>query len=882
MREAMMDAGIQPPSGELVADGALHRYKGSEDREKKNWYILFDDGDDFQAGSFGRWVGSDNGAIKWCSKKESTLTPEEKAAWKKRQDEARRKAAADRLLIEQECKEWCQKAWDAAPPASDDHPYLQRKQVKAHGLKVMGDSLLVPVRILKGGELVGLQFIKPDGSKKFKTGTPKLGAMHIVGKPVDNTLIICEGYATAASIHEATGHAVLVAFDAGNLKPVAEAARLQKPDWTLIVASDNDAWAQEKDEAGTVIAWHPTPCELNGVKRVNTGIVKGEAAARSVKAQLRTPCFADTSTYPTDYNDLHCLLGLPAVKRSLFPPPMEPYRVLPPLDDVSPLPDTAPDYSDHSPNPLNNAPFTCLGFNYGEYFYLPKGAPQVKILRADQHSKAHMLSMAPLQWWQGAYPARSGFDTDMAANEMLRACEQVGVYDARRIRGCGAWEDAGRSILHLGNKLVVDGQATPLAGFRSKYIYEAAMEIDHDAETAQPLSNTEAHELIKLCEMLSWEKAINGRLLAGWCMVAGICGALSWRPHIWLSGSAGSGKSWVLENIINPLLGSSALIVQSNTTEAGIRQSLMNDAFPVVHDEAEGEDQSARAKMQAKLELARQASSEGRAVIVKGTTGGKAQAFRVRSCFAFASIGVTAIQQADVSRITVLGLLKAGDSNRFEEIKAFWGGLITDEFCRRIRSRAVRLIPVIRANAATFSTAVAELLGSKRTGDQLGTLLAGAYACHSENTITLDAARAWVEVKDWSEHTISDDQTDEKRCLQAILQALVRGEKGQDVAVSELIEAASQPCESVNDLERQKEARKLALRHGIKVDDERFQIASNHVGLQKMLERTAWAVGWHQVLGRLDGANKITARFGGCISKAVCLPISYVKDDAPF
>src|SRR6185369_14270192 len=164
MREAMINAGIEPPDGELQADGKVIRYKGSSDKEKKNWYVLFSDGD-FQAGSFGRWVGQDNGAIKWCSKSEFSMSDEEKAQWKKRQADARRKAEEDRKAIEAECAAWCATKWEECPDATDDHPYLVRKQVKAHGLKVMGDSLMVPVCI--PGQLVGIQFIQPDGTKKF-------------------------------------------------------------------------------------------------------------------------------------------------------------------------------------------------------------------------------------------------------------------------------------------------------------------------------------------------------------------------------------------------------------------------------------------------------------------------------------------------------------------------------------------------------------------------------------------------------------------------------------------------------------------------------------------------------------------------------------------
>src|SRR3546814_3722369 len=80
--------------------------------------------------------------------------------------------------------------------------------------------------------------------------------------------------------------------------------------------------------------------------------------------------------------------------------------------------------------------------------------------------------------------------------------------------------------------------------------------------------------------------------------IAVICGALNWRPHVWLTGSSGSGKSWLLDNVIRPLIGAIAVYCQSNSTEAGIRQTLATDARPVLFDEAESEDAKAQVRIQ--------------------------------------------------------------------------------------------------------------------------------------------------------------------------------------------------------------------------------------------------------------------------------------------
>src|SRR3546814_12291625 len=109
------------------------------------------------------------------------------------------------------------------------------------------------------------------------------------------------------------------------------------------------------------------------------------------------------------------------------------------------------------------------------------------------------------------------------------------------------------------------------------------------------------------------------RSLAGWIAIAVICGALNWRPHVWLTGSSGSGKSWLLDNVIRPLIGAIAVHCHSNSTEAGIRQTLATDARPVLFDEAESEDAKAQVRIQQVLELSRQSSSENGARPPTGT-----------------------------------------------------------------------------------------------------------------------------------------------------------------------------------------------------------------------------------------------------------------------
>jgi putative DNA primase/helicase len=145
-------------------------------------------------------------------------------------------------------------------------------------------ALMVPVRNV-AGELQTLQFVSPEGEKRFVPGGRKAGGYFAIGAPAD-VLCIAEGYATGASVHEATGHAVAVAFDAGNLEPVARALRQKFPEARIVIAADND-------ESGT-------------------GQKKAEEAARAVGGLVALPQEAGK-----DWNDVHRKSGAEAVKRGI-------------------------------------------------------------------------------------------------------------------------------------------------------------------------------------------------------------------------------------------------------------------------------------------------------------------------------------------------------------------------------------------------------------------------------------------------------------------------------------------------------------------------------------------------------------------------------------
>lgn len=517
-------------------------------------------------------------------------------------------------------------------------------------------------------------------------------------------------------------------------------------------------------------------------------------------------------------------------------------------------------------------------------YYLCRRSWRVVTATPDQHTKMKLIGMAPLEYW---YQTRFGLggkiQWDEAADNLIRQCENVGRYKVDTVRGRGAWLDNGRTVLHLGDQLLVDGVPQGLHLENSRHVYERRDGINEKIGT--PLKSSQANELYELINGLKWEEDINAKLMAGWIVCALVCGALEWRPHIWVTGGSGAGKTTLEHEIVRPVLGGLICSLASHSTEAGVRQGLDGDALCVVFDEAEAESAHDRHRMQGVLDLGRQSSREGSAPIVKGTqsqTGAKS--YTLRSCFMFSSINISMNKLADESRITVLGLKTTAKGDKvamadYAALRLRISETLTPEFRAGLLARIVGLMPKIKANAVTFSRAAAELLGSNRAGDQVGTLLAGYYALKSSRELTLDEARALIAELTLEDANSADAERDEQRLVNFLFQQIITVKVGgspYDRTIGELFKAA---CPGGDKNMGHEVALEVLLRHGFKFDAALggVWIANKHAQLADMLKDTPWSSNWNRALKRLDGAvpSPHGVHFGpGTPPRAVFVPVN--------
>lgn len=720
VRDDMEKNGFSAPLN-IEPDGKMKRFKRSpRDKKEDAWYVAFYHtfgSKEFIAGAYGDWHDPYNWN-RFCTN--ISITADEKKKLFKKIDKQFENSQLEKW---EETSKAAQNFWnnfglDIAPL----HPYMVNKKIHgSFGIKYFenGKIIAVPVRDLDD-RMWGYQKIYEDGKKIFKSGTKKDGNFHIIGGPIfDQAIYFCEGFSTGASIHMALSAPVVVCFDAGNLVKVAKIFRKKYKDNSFIICGDNDLFNEE-----------------------NIGKLKAEEAAAASLGVAVFPKFENLSTKPTDFNDLHVLEGLQKV-----------------VDQVS--------SSEKKEIHYINA----LGFNGETYFYTSDCNKQINAITA--HSDMDLLKIIPdINWWAFKFPKQKGKGVDWIAAKtfLVSKCHSEGLFDRQNIRGHGVWMDQGKVVLHLGNRLFYDGKDQHIHSIQSKYSYEYSQRLP--SIHPKPLSAFELMKFTNLIQKFEYTHPQQAWYLGGWIALSGICGALAWRPHIWLTGEAGSGKS-TIKDFIDQILEWSFKRVSASgsTTEAGLRQVLKASAIPVVFDEFEPEDKKSFERVQSVLDLIRQASFQQSGEIIKGSSVGNSNSYHCGFMALVASIRTSLINDADRSRFTIVELKKTGHTNEQWSKLSKEMAFVDKEFSQRLFSRSVSMIDVILYNAKICQKAFVEMGHSQRVGQQYGTLMAGWLSMVTDEKITVPEAISYCRNIDLKlESTIPKD-SDAEQCLQHLLES---------------------------------------------------------------------------------------------------------------
>lgn len=590
----------------------------------------------------------------------------------------------------------------------------------------------------------------------------------------------------------------------------------------------------------------------------------------------------------------------------------------------------------------DNCPVVPVGTHDGIFYFLTT-LGELRGLAADKVANKHIVAMfAPdSQYLIDTWPRKSkvktkdqdgneveewivsGWRTDDVAMLLMDVAADKGVWDAReKVRGRGAWlGDDGALILHSGNHVLIDGRwkrpgeyhamVYPTAPPGPKPAAEHAPAVElapllvgslraRGIAIAEDISA--GHLIFELLKTWNWSRPdIDPHLLMGWLVCAPFGGAFDYRPLVWVTGDAATGKS-ALQKLLALLLGDGGLLQSPDATEAGVRQVLGQQSLPVAVDEAEAEANNN--KILSLVRLARlAASSQGD--LLRGGQDHKGHSFKARTCFLFTSILVPPLPPQDKSRLAVLELGKLPGELREpamdkREIAAL-GGQLRREFVENWRHWPW-VLNLYRNSLIDYGG------HGGRVADQFGTLLAGAHMVLEVDKPDVSEVYAWgqrLNVATLAE--TADNVSEAQRCIDHLLSTLVQLQgHGQPRLVGDWLWQAAQPVpdalysdgripeEVAGD---KRAANKMLAKVGMRVlvageakgiDDGRprptpgrqyVAIASTHQGLARQFEGERWASGvWAQALKRLDGAiPNQTQRIGNAPVKCTLVPIDVLK-----
>jgi putative DNA primase/helicase len=844
------DCGPENPD-EIVADDKRNRYRLAGDRAKTQnaSYQLKIEGDGFAVG----WVHSFKQGVMhaWHSKSTRKATPEERAEWKRKATEAKKSRDVESKRIAEAAAAKSRRIWDGADKTGTTE-YLDKKGTTLNGARISQGSVVLPLYAKSG--IVGLQFITGDGAKRYLFGSTKLGSYFPIADRVEPMarILICEGYATACALRRCTGLPVVAAFDSGNLKPVAKVLLAKYPDTEFIIAADNDHENTKPD--GT--AWNP-------------GIHHAQQAALAIHGcRVIAPA---TAAGVTDWDD-HARASGDASVRAAF-------EALP--DRYDDCEGQSGDYErvQDLPEEQHDAmrAIRPLGYDAGIYYFFPKTTGQIEKMSAtDMQRIANLQKLAPYGFWMKHYNPDGKTATnkvaEFACSDLMNACHLLGIFQPESVRGIGAWIDNGEPIVNCGTSIVkMDKTSKHPAEFKGEYVYESGPNL-YDIK-CDPLSNAEAAKLLNICKSVTWKKSQFAYLLAGWLVVAPIGSAINWRPHIWVTGATQSGKSTVIQQIIRPLLGKVSINADQKSTEAGIRKKLGTSGRCVVLDEMEADTKRQQQSIEDMVLLVRLASSGG--VIVNAYKD-----YNINSCFCFASIIARVENTQDLGRFSMLELMRderPDRSDRFESLMSNIYETLTPEYSKAMLARTIANLPTLLKNIAVFSRAATDIFGNKRSGDQMGPMLAGAYMLTTTKEVSMEDAKAWISGQNWDWHTAAYDESDASKLLTYIMTARVRYDHAgmtREAAVGDLVSKASKLKDP-----HQEEADKALRQYGLRVKDGMLCIANQAPQLRKLLADTPYTI-WARVLGDYPSAHNLENKpiyfMAGLSSKAIAIPVNDV------
>jgi hypothetical protein len=571
-----------------------------------------------------------------------------------------------------------------------------------------------------------------------------------------------------------------------------------------------------------------------------------------------------------------------------------------------------------------DCPVIPLGKQLDIHYYLD-ACGQFMALEARAHNKNMITCLfAPrgdylLKYWPKKLENGIAVDfrPDAVSRDLMQACGADGVWSpSGRLRGRGAWAgEDGDLVLHLGDRIWVNGQLQR-PGVRNRHVYPVRPERPTPARERQPGGEEgPAAQLLGMLRSWHWARGeLDARLMLGWCCAGMLCGALDWRPHAWIGGPRGTGKSTLMRLVEWLFVKDEGIVTSADPTDAAIRSKLGNDALPVAFDEAESSEDNA--KLFKLIKLALIASSGG--TIDRGTQDHGNVEFTARFMGLFASIARPPLTPAELSRIAMLNLRKL-EGGRPPALKRDAMQTLGQQLLRRMVDRW----RIFQGRLEVYHEALGAAGLDSRASDHWGTLLAAADTALDDEEPLADQVDDWVgKLVEATSFDRAEEKSDGERCLEQLLTTVAQHwRKGEQRTIGFIVALAARRAVLVDEETGEavrpgagtvEEAQRMLAAYGLRVvplvdpatkrvqfvpaRDEggapilgagdmlgHLAVANNHAELNKVFDRTPWRGrsesygGWKTPLEGLTGAVIDGKRsYGGVASRGVLVPLDLV------
>lgn len=475
---------------------------------------------------------------------------------------------------------------------------------------------------------------------------------------------------------------------------------------------------------------------------------------------------------------------------------------------------------------------------------------------------------------------------------------QTRIYDPSKERGLGVWIDRAPGsldrvmVMNLGDKLIINNEIKPLHTPLT-YQYNRYLPIEIGGE--REMFDSEGQEVLDVFQKFDWIGPMSasgislyGEILAGWVLMAMIGGGLEWRPHCWITGQPGSGKS-TAHLTASSLLSAFSEMLQSNTSEAGIRQSLNTHARPVLLDES-GNDQNNK-QIKAILSLIRGSSTETGARTAKGSGTGEVKIYDIRSMFLLGATKDYLDLQQDKERFTILEMQKNPDHLKRKEqedyVKSQRTKFEVEKYSGRLLKRAIKYFWEITETIGVLDGVFSDgIILDRRVSKHYAILMAGSWFLNHSYVPSREEAKEFLMRFDWANQeqliTVQRDETPEN-LLRFLLSSKLMVSRVTDnqggaieMTVAEVLFHAKSAYLKSNIMTLatsiSSDAKAAIERLGMRVvrtkaGEINWFIPKNHPGLSRILAAIEYEKGWDKVLLRLPGAKEGKIEIGSADNK---------------